>query len=143
MQSRTFSRLILATLLAATLPVYGQSGLRVPQRGEPGIDPALARGWLAPDYDRFGFARYHWKDMVGFAPSQSMNWAYAIGERASLGMSYSSARDVDSVMDGRQFGLFGRYAFASNWSLSAEAIGREPGTVLRLNDLRIGVQRRF
>jgi hypothetical protein len=143
MQSRTFPRLILISLLAAALPVFGQSGLRVPQRGEPGIDPGFARGWLAPDYDRFGFARQEWKHMVGFAPTQRMNWAYAFGDRASLGLSYSNARDLDSVIDGRQFGVFGRYSFSSNWSLSAEALAREPGTVLRLNDFRIGVQRYF
>jgi len=39
--------------------------------------------------------------------------------------------------------LFGRYWFAPDWALSAEATSRESTGLLRLNDWRIGVQRRF
>jgi hypothetical protein len=145
MLSRSFLPIVILAALAAALPAHGESGLRVPQRGEPGLDPSFARGWLAPDFDRFGFAAFNWKEAIGFAPSQRMNWSYAFGGRGSLGMSYANGRDVDPVtsIDGRQFGLFGRYAFAQDWSLSAEAVAREPGTLFRLHDLRIGVQRQF
>lgn len=141
---------ILASLFAAAFAMgtglaHAQSGLRLPQRDGTGLDPTLARGWLAPEYDRFGFARHYWRDMVGFAPRQRMNWAYAFSERGSLGLSYSSSRDpLDTPgIEARQYGVSGRYAFSQEWALSAEAVGREPGAVLRLNDLRIGVQRRF
>jgi hypothetical protein len=145
MQSRTFIRTLICASLAVALPVQAQS-LRAPQRGEPGLDPTFARGWLAPDYGRFGFAHYQWKDAMGFAPGQRMNWSYKFGERGSLGMSYANGRDVDptaSALEGRLFGLFGRYSFAQDWSVSAEAIAREPGMFFRLQDLRIGVHRRF
>ena len=33
------------------------SGLRLPERSEPGLDPNFARGWLAPEFDRFGSSR--------------------------------------------------------------------------------------
>lgn len=141
MLSRTFNRLVIVLALASAIPALAQSGLRVPQRGEPGLDPSFARGWLAPDFDRFGFASYHWKDAVGFAPSQRMNWSYAFGERGSLGMSMGgSPREYEYE---RQLSLFGRYWFAPDWAVSAETLSREPTGLLRLNDFRIGVQRRF
>jgi hypothetical protein len=133
-------RLIVVIALAAAAPVYAQSGLRPPQRSESGIDPTFARGWLAPEFDRFGFASYHWKDTVGVAPSQRMNWSYTFGERTSLGLS---VKDRDFDYDQRSLSVFGRYWFASDWAVSAESLSREPTGLLRLQDLRIGVQRRF
>jgi hypothetical protein len=141
MLSRTFARLCVTAALAAALPAAAQSGLRLPERAEPGLDPGFARGWLAPDFDRFGFANYHWKDAVGFAPSQRMNWSYTFSDRGSLGMSMASTRESD--YEQRQLSLFGRYWFASDWAVSAETLSREPTGLLRLNDFRIGVQRRF
>jgi len=141
MLSRTISRLFLLIALALAPAAFAQSGLRVPDRGEPGLDPTFARGWLAPDFDRFGFANYHWKDAIRFAPSQRMNWSYSFGERGSLGMSLGATRDLE--YDQRQLSLFGRYWFAQDWAVSAEAVSRESTGLLRLNDWRIGVQRRF
>lgn len=139
MPSRILRRLALAAALAAALPVFGQAGLRIPERGEPGLDPAFARGWLAPDFDRFGFASHYWKDGMGFAPSQRMDWSYTFGNRHSFGMSLGAVREYDYQ---RQFSLYGHYWFAPDWALSAEAITREASGE-RLQDLRIGVQRRF
>jgi hypothetical protein len=141
MLSRTIRHLFLLTALALAATAHAQSGLRVPERGEPGLDPGFARGWLAPDFDRFGFANYHWKDAIGFAPSQRMNWSYSFSERGSLGLSLGSTRDFE--YEQRQLSLFGRYWFAPDWSVSAEAMSRDAPGLLRLNDWRIGVQRRF
>src|SRR5216110_122804 len=107
----------LAGLLAA-LPAAAQSGLRLPERAEPGLDPSFARGWLAPEYDRFGFAAYQWRDAYGFAPIPRMRWSYAFGERASLSMSYANLRDSD--LEPRPLSLFGRYWVSPDWALSAE-----------------------
>ncbi len=139
MPSRIFRRFALIAALAVALPALAQSGLRVPERGEPGLDPAFARGWLAPDFDRFGFASTHWKDLAGFAPSQRMNWSYTFGNRHSLGLSLGAVREYEYE---RQFSLYGRYWFAHDWAVSAEAISRE-ASGLRLQDFRIGVQRSF
>jgi hypothetical protein len=138
-----FSRtLVLAVGLCASLAAlsaYGQSGLRLPQRGEPGLDPSLARGWLAPEYDHFGFATFRWRDTS--APSGRMHWAYSFGERGSLGMSLGSGREVDEA---RQYSLFGSYWVSPDWAVSAETIGgRDSAGLFRLQDIRIGVQRRF
>src|SRR5213082_2875767 len=87
-------RICLIVGLLAAVPAFGQSGLRLPERGEPGLDPSFARGWLAPEYDRFGFAAYQWRDAYGFAPIPRMQWSYAFGERGSLSMSLASGRDA-------------------------------------------------
>jgi hypothetical protein len=132
------------SLLAAlaTGQAFAQAGLRVPERAEPGLDPGFARGWLTPEYDRFGFATYQSRDAAGFSPSPRMSWAYSFGTRAEFTMSYyNNSRDLDYE---RQVSLFGRWWFSPEWALSAETVSRDqPGFLPRIQDLRIGVQRRF
>lgn len=139
MPSRIFSRAltVFAAALVATAAT-AQSGIR-PPRGE-GLDSTFARGWLAPDYDRFGFVT-QWREPFGFVPAPRMNWSYSFNQRSSLGMSYSNAREFD--LEQRQMSVFGRYWVSPDWALSAESLSREPGGLLRLQDFRIGVQRRF
>src|SRR5918996_5505063 len=79
----------------ATGVVFAQSGLRLPQRVEPGLDPTFARGWLAPDYDRFGFALNTWREAVGFAPGQRAQWSYTLSDGSSLGMSMGQGAYVE------------------------------------------------
>ncbi|HEV3009701.1 MAG TPA: hypothetical protein VGX52_11745 [Burkholderiales bacterium] len=133
MKART--ALLLLVLLAGQ--AVAQSGLRLPQQGEPGLDPTFARGWLAPDYDRFGFALYNWREAVGFAPGQRMNWSYTLNNRSSLTMS------VGELEEQRQLSLYGRYSLTADWALSAETLSRDASGLFRLQDFRIGVQRRF
>lgn len=117
-----------------------QSGLRLPQRVEPGLDPTFARGWLAPDYDRFGFALNNWREAVGFAPGQRMHWSYMLSDGSSLGLSLGQGAYVD---ENRQMSVYGRYSLTSDWAVSAETLSRDASGLLRLQDFRIGVQRRF
>jgi hypothetical protein len=121
-------------------PSFGQSGLRLPVHGEPGLDPTFARGWLGPDYDRFGFALHNWREAVGFAPGQRMHWSYTLNDRGSLGMWMANGRDLEEQ---RQLSLYGRYSLTADWALSAETLSRDPSGLFRLQDFRIGVQRRF
>jgi hypothetical protein len=132
------SALLLLVLFAAQ--ALGQSGLRLPLQGEPGLDPTFARGWLAPDYDRFGFALHNWREAVGFAPGQRMLWSYTFNDRGSLGMWMGNSAYLDEQ---RQVSLYGRYSLTPDWALSAETLSRDPSGLLRLQDFRIGVQRRF
>jgi hypothetical protein len=127
--------------LAGAVPSFGQSGLRLPERGELGLDPTFARGWLAPDYDRFGFAMYPWRDTLGLAPSPRMHWSYSFSERGSLGMAYGDSRYLEQEQ--RQLSVFGRYWLSPDWALSAETMSRDPSGLFRMQDFRIGVQRRF
>lgn len=133
------ARTALLLLFFCASQALAQSGLRLPQQGEPGLDPSFARGWLAPDYDRFGFALYNWRETVGFAPGQRMNWSYTLNDRSSLGMSMGN----NYYLDERQLSLYGRYSLTPDWALSAETLGRDPSGLFRLQDFRIGVQRRF
>jgi hypothetical protein len=131
--------LLTVSLLAALAAgqAFAQAGLRVPERAEPGLDPAFARGWLTPEYDRFGFAGYQWRDTAGFTQPQRMSWAYTIGSRYDLSLSYNN-------IDSSQVSLFGRWWLSSDWALSAETVSRDqPGFLPRIQDFRFGVQRRF
>lgn len=133
MKART--ALLLLFLVAGQ--AVAQSGLRLPQQGEPGLDPTFARGWLAPDYDRYGSALHNWREAVGFAPGQRMNWSYTLNNRSSLGMS------MGELEEQRQLSLYGRYSLTADWALSAETLSRDASGLFRLQDFRIGVQRRF
>jgi hypothetical protein len=140
MKARTALVLLFFCATQAAGPAFAQSGLRLPQQGEPGLDPTFARGWLAPDYDRFGFALNHWREAVGFGPGQRMHWSYTLSSGSSLGMSMANSPYVDEQ---RQYSLYGRYSLTPDWALSAETLGRDASGLFRLQDFRIGVQRRF
>lgn len=128
--------------LFGAFSAFAQSGLKLPERGEPGLDPTFARGWLAPEYDRFGFASYQWRDSYGFLQSPRMQWSYAFGERGSLSMSLGN-NGRESELDHRPLSVFGRYWFSPDWAVSAESLSRDATGLFRLQDFRIGVQRRF
>ena len=132
------TRIALLALFLLAGQAAAQSGLRLPQQNEPGLDPAQARGWLAPDYDRFGFALNNWRETVGFAPGQRMQLSYSLSPRSSLGMGMGNDWE-----DQRQYSLSGRYSLTQDWALSAETLWRDAEGPFRLQDIRIGVQRRF
>jgi hypothetical protein len=133
----TLATLLLLAALAAG-EVLAQAGLRLPERAEPGIDPGFARGWLAPEYDRFGFATYQWRDAVGFSPAPRMSWAYSFGSRGDVSLSYNNN------LDSSQVSVFGRWWLSPEWALSAETVSRDqPGFLPRVQDFRFGVQKRF
>jgi hypothetical protein len=139
-------RASLCVLLAAaafTGAAQAQSGLKLPERGETGIDPTFARGWFAPEYDTFGFAAPHWRDISSLAAGNSrMRWSYAFGGRTSLGLSLAR-ESLYSELEQRPLSVFGSYSFTQDWALSAESLSRDPLGLLRLQDFRIGLQRRF
>ena len=120
-------------------PAFAQSGLRLPQRAEPGLDPTFARGWLAPEYDRFGFA-YPWRD--SYSATSRLQWSYSLGQRGNVSMSLAN-NGRESDLEHRPLSVFGRYWFAQDWAVSAESMSRDATGLFRLQDFRIGVQRRF
>ena len=108
-------------------PVLAQSGLRLPAQGEPGLDPAFARGWLGPDYDRFGTALHNWREAVGFAPGQRMQWSYTLNDRSSLGMGMANSRELE---DQRQLSaLRALLAHAGLGAQRRDAVARSVGPV--------------
>ena len=139
---------VLCSMLATALPALGEEGLKLPTRSEPGLDPSFAAGWLNPGRDRAGFERFHWRDAIGFAPTQRMQWSYAIGRNSSLGMSVVNGRDFDASpiygAETRQYSLFGRYSLAQDWSLNAEtSVSRDPINSLLRQEFRLGLRRQF
>ena len=142
MRIRLLDRAALITLLLAATAVQAQSGLRVPQRGEPGLDPAYARGWLAPDFDRFGFAR-QWREHFRLGGGRGPDWGLRIGGRNGLSLSLEGGKELDYSAEERRLSLFGRYSFGEDWAVSAETMSRDASGLLRLQDFRIGVQRQF
>ena len=146
MNSRTPALLLIA-LLGVALPAFSQEGIRPPLRADgSGIDPSFAGGWFSPEAVR-NFAPYHWRDAVGFAATTKAQWSYSFAPHTSLGLSMASGRDFDTApifgAETRQYGFFGRYSLASDWSLSAETMSREPNSLFRLVDFRIGLRRQF
>jgi hypothetical protein len=125
---------LFGAFLLGALPAFGQSGIRLPERGELGLDPSFARGWFAPEYDRFGFAANHWRPRG--------QWSYSFNDRSNVGMSlFNNGRE--SEFEQRPMSVFGRYWFSPDWAVSAESLSRDPTGLFRLQDFRIGVQRRF
>ena len=49
----------------------------------------------------------------------------------------------ESDLETRPLSLFGRYWLSTEWALSAESMSRDAGGLLRLQDVRIGVQHSF
>ncbi|HEX4928542.1 MAG TPA: hypothetical protein VFV74_11105 [Burkholderiales bacterium] len=141
MPAMLMRRALCVAAIAMSAPAYAQSGLRLPRGDEPGLDPTFASGWWAPQYDRFGFASDPGRDRPGFAPGTRLDWSYDLSARARLGMSYAGASELDSPP--RPLALFGRYWLSTQWALSAESASRDAPGLLRLQDVRIGVQRRF
>ena len=138
--------LLASAALGIALPAFGQDGLRLPERSAgSGLDPSYASGWWA-ERDRLGFAPNNWRDAIGFTPTARVQWSYPVGHY-SVGMSMASGRDYEGApifgAETRQYGVMGRYALSTDWSVNAEAISREPGAVLRLQDFRIGLGRQF
>ena len=129
----TLRQLVVVGALLSASSAFAQSGLRLPDRGESGLDPSFARGWLAPEYDRFGFANsYPWRPRS--------EWSSAVVDRGNLGLSLSRR---DSEFDQRPMSVFGRYWFSQDWAVSAESLSRDTTGLFRLQDFRIGFQRRF
>ena len=129
-------RIALFAALLGALPAFGQSGIRLPERGELGLDPSFARGWFAPEYDRFGFAANHWRPRS--------QWSYSFNERSNVGMSlFNNGRESDFEQRPLPLSVFGRYWFSPDWAVSAESLSRDTTGLFRLQDFRIGVQRRF
>jgi len=55
-------------------------------------------------------------------------------------MSFGAGREFDYD---RQVSLYGRYWVSPDWAVSAESSSRDAGGLIRFNDFRIGIQRRF
>src|SRR3954468_19798528 len=99
--------IVLAGCLVLPVAALAQAGLKLPDRAESGLDPSFARGWLAPEYDRFGFASsYPWRPRS--------EWSTAAVDRGNLGLSLTRR---EAEFDQRPMSVFGRYWFSQDWAV--------------------------
>ena len=77
--------------------------------------------------------------------------SYLYGERNTIGLSYTTGRDVESLAlpaglslsDVRDWTLSGRHWLSPNWALTYDVLSQEQGTLYRRQGLRLGVSRSF
>jgi hypothetical protein len=160
MNAAAIARLLLASGFACCVAGVSQAqqGIRHDPDSWRGsglhVDPALgwgarfellrsARYELAPRYSLLGAA----SESVRYGPGYRLQWAYDFGRRGSVGLSLASGREAEDFLGqehapARRLSLYGRYWFAPDWALSAEAL-TPAGSPWRRPTLRLGVQRQF
>ena len=77
--------------------------------------------------------------------------SYLYGERNTVGLSYTTGRDIESVAlpaglslsDVRDWTLSGRHWLSPNWALTYDVLSQEQGPLYRRQGLRLGVSRSF
>jgi YaiO family outer membrane protein len=86
---------------------------------------------------------------LGSAQRMQLNYLY--GERNTIGLAYTTGRDIDNLAmvpglgigDARDLTLSGRHWLSTNWALTYDLLSHEQGTLARRQGLRLGVSRSF
>ena len=87
----------------------------------------------------------------GLGSAHRFEVSYLYGERNTIGLSYTTGRDIDSFApspgitpsDVRDWTLSGRHWLSPNWTLTYDVLSQEQGPLLRRQGLRMGVSRSF
>lgn len=77
--------------------------------------------------------------------------SYFYGERNTIGLAYTTGRDVESLAlstgqslsDVRDWTLSGRHWLSPNWALTYDVLSQDQGPLYRRQGLRLGVSRSF
>lgn len=84
------------------------------------------------------------------APAHRFQFNYYYGDRDSVGLSYTSGREVENVGAGvlrttavRNATLSGRHWFARDWALSYDLSAHRQGSLYRREGFRLGFRYRF
>jgi len=85
------------------------------------------------------------------ASSHRVQLSYYYGDRSSVGLSYSTGREVENVgpprgvisSDVQNLTLSGRHWFAPNWALTYDLLNQEQGALYRRQGLRLGIRHSF
>jgi YaiO family outer membrane protein len=83
--------------------------------------------------------------------SQRVQVSYLYGERNTVGLSYTTGREIDNPViplgltlnDARDLTLSGRHWLSTNWALTYDLQSHEQATLARRQGLRLGVSRSF
>lgn len=76
---------------------------------------------------------------------------YLYGERNTVGLAYTTGRDVEQLglgigmqlNDIRDLTLSGRHWLSPNWAVTYDVLSQEQGTLIKRQGLRLGVSRSF
>jgi YaiO family outer membrane protein len=84
------------------------------------------------------------------APAHRLQWSYTWNDRDTLGISASRGREVENVVpagllttDVRNLSVFGRYWFAPDWAVVADAGRQQQGNLYRRDGFRLGLRHQF
>lgn len=88
---------------------------------------------------------------TGLGSAHRFEVSYLYGERNTIGLAYTTGRDIDSVAlpvslsmsDVRDWTLSGRHWLTPNWALTYDLLSQDQGTLYRRQGLRLGVSRSF
>jgi len=89
-------------------------------------------------------------DGAGLGNAHRFEVSYLYGERNTIGLSYTTGRDIDNVAlpaalsttDVRDWTLSGRHWLSPNWALTYDVLSQEQA-LFRRQGLRLGVSRSF
>lgn len=87
----------------------------------------------------------------GSAPAHRFQIGYYYGNANSLGLAYTTGREVENVgppqglltTDVRSWSISGRHWFARDWAMTYEALAHRQGDLYRREGLRLGLRYRF
>ena len=90
-------------------------------------------------------------DGASSAASHRFQLSYYYGDRNSIGLSYTTGREVENTgppagvitSDVRDWTLMGRHWFVPGWAFSYELLTHEQGSLYRRHGLRLGLRHRF
>lgn len=88
---------------------------------------------------------------AGSTPAHRFQLDHYYGERSSVGLSYTTGRESESVgppvgiitTDVRDWTLYGRHWFAPKWALTYDLLTHEQGDFYRRRGLRLGIRYSF
>ena len=99
---------------------------------------------------RSAYTLYTGADSGTLGSAHKFQVDYLYGERNTVGLSYTTGRDVEQpglaigapLNDVKDFTLSGRHWFSANWALTYD-LSQDQGPLLRRQGLRLGVSRSF
>ena len=101
---------------------------------------------------RSGYTLYSSRaDGSALGSAQRFQMSYAYGDRNSVGLAYTTGRDVDNpaltlgtpLADVRDWTLSGRHWLSPNWALTYDVLSQDHTYLARRQGLRLGVSRSF
>ena len=105
---------------------------------------------------RGGYTLYsHRNDLIGAGAAHRFQFSYAYGDRNTVGLAYTTGRDIDNLnlpvgvplgaspADVRDLSLSGRHWLSTNWALTYDVQTQTQESALRRQGLRLGVSRSF